>query len=172
MGGSQDVAPGATNAFNGLDCLFTPASQRFHDKGDESDTSSPASPSMGGHLSVPPFTECGTLSYFRRCASSSLGLFTAYVASWFAALRAFRPRVLFFLLHRCELRTTCNPFTIVACAARACHTRKRDAWRSALAQHLRHSQVKCRDRHSSWYYKRPGNATLPIQSTATPLRYR
>ena len=122
-----------TNAFNGLDCLFTPASQRFHDKGDESDTSSPASPSMGGHLSVPPFTECGTLSYFRRCASSSLGLFTAYVASWLAALRAFRPRVLFFLLHRCELRTTCNSFTIVACAARACHTRKRDGWRSALA---------------------------------------
>ena len=44
-------------------------------------------------------------AYFRRCASSSLGLFLrAYVASWLAAFRAFRSYDLFFLFHRCELR--------------------------------------------------------------------
>ena len=51
---------------------------------------------------------CGVrdTAYFRRCASSSLGLFLqAYVASWLAAFRAFRSHVLFFLFHRCELRT-------------------------------------------------------------------
>ena len=61
-------------------------------------------------------------AYFRRCASSSLGLFLrAYVASWLAAFRAFRSHVLFFLFHRCELRTsrtTSNYFTIVAGAVR------------------------------------------------------
>ena len=47
---------------------------------------------------------CGVrdTAYFRHCASSSLGL---YAASWLAAFRAFRSHVLFFLVHRCELRT-------------------------------------------------------------------
>ena len=61
---------------------------------------------------------CGVrdTAYFRRCASSSLGLFLrAYVASWLAAFRAFRSHVLFFLFHRCELS---NYFTIVAGAVR------------------------------------------------------
>ena len=67
---------------------------------------------------------CGVrdTAYFRRCASSSLGLFLrAYVASWLAAFRAFRSHVLVFLFHRCELRTgltTSNYFTIVAGAVR------------------------------------------------------
>ena len=67
---------------------------------------------------------CGVrgTAYFRRCASSSLGLFLrAYVASWLAAFQAFRSHVLFFLFHRCELRTgltTGNYFTIVAGAVR------------------------------------------------------
>ena len=42
---------------NVLDGLFTPASQRFHDKGDESDTSNPASPSMGDHLPLLPHSQ-------------------------------------------------------------------------------------------------------------------
>ena len=46
-------------------------------------------------------------AYFRCCASSSLGIFLrAYVASWLATFRAFRSHVLFFLFHRCELRTS------------------------------------------------------------------
>ena len=67
---------------------------------------------------------CGVrdTAYFRRCASSSLGIFLrVYVASWLAAFRAFRSHVLFFLFHRCELRTsrtTSNYFTIVAGAVR------------------------------------------------------
>ena len=48
---------------------------------------------------VPPFAEC--------CASTSF-----YVASWLAALRAFRSHVLLFLLHRRERRTMCNSFAI------------------------------------------------------------
>ena len=67
---------------------------------------------------------CGVrdTAYFRRCASSSLGLFLrAYVASWLAAFRAFRSHVLFFLFHRCELRTGLTAgyyFTIVSGAVR------------------------------------------------------
>ena len=67
---------------------------------------------------------CGVrdTAHFRRCASSSLGIFLrVYVASWLAAFRAFRSHVLFFLFHRCELRTsrtTSNYFTIVARAVR------------------------------------------------------
>ena len=42
---------------NGLDGLFTPASQTFHATGDESDTISPASPSMGDHHSLLPHSQ-------------------------------------------------------------------------------------------------------------------
>ena len=82
---------------------------------------------------------CGVrdTAYFRRCASSSLGLFLrAYVASWLAAFRAFRSHVLFFLFHRCELRTsrtTSNYFTIVAGLYAGVTTRTRGAQRTRSA---------------------------------------
>ena len=41
---SQALTLETANAFNGLDGLLTPASQRFHDKRGEGDTSSPAGP--------------------------------------------------------------------------------------------------------------------------------
>ena len=102
---------------------------------------------------APPFAECLTLSYFRRRVSSSLGLFTAYVASWLAAYRAFRSQVLLFLIHRCELRTTCNSFTVVTSAVCARYnadviTPTRDAQCSTLSMqttlklHLRISPYK------------------------------
>ena len=97
---------------------------------------------------------CGVrdTAYFRRCASSSLGLFLrAYVASWLAAFRAFRSHVLFFLFHRCELRTgltTSNYLTIVAGAVRGRYNANAGAQHSALAMkttltpHLRISPYK------------------------------
>ena len=101
---------------------------------------------------------CGVqdTAYFRRCASSSLGLFLrAYVASWLAAFRAFRSHVLFFLFHRCELRTgltTSNYFTIVAGAVRgrynantgrpAYNTRSALVMKTTLTPHLRISPYK------------------------------
>ena len=69
---------------------------------------------------APPFAECTTLSYFRRCASSSLGLLTGLcgvVACLFPSLLIY---VLLFLLHRCELRTLCNLFYY--CHQRRTHT--------------------------------------------------
>ena len=98
---------------------------------------------------------CGVrnTAYFRRCATSSLGLFLwAYVASWLAAFRAFRSHVLFHLFHRCELSglTTSNYFAIVAGAVRERYNANaaRGAQRSALAMkttltpHLRISPYK------------------------------
>ena len=64
---------------------------------------------------APPFAECGILPYFRRGALSSLGLFTGLcgvVACRFPSL--FLSHVLFFLLHRCEQRTTCNSFALLS----------------------------------------------------------
>ena len=97
---------------------------------------------------------CGVrdTAYFRRCASSSLDLFLrAYVASWLAAFRAFRSHVLFFLFHRCELRTASNYFTIVAGAARYNANAGRPAYpyghralvmKTTLTPHLRISPYK------------------------------
>ena len=89
---------------------------------------------------------CGVrdTAYFRRCASSSLGLFLwayMYVASWLAAFRAFRSHVLFFLLHRCELRTTSNYFTIVAGAVLRSISRSALVMKT-LTPHLRISPYK------------------------------
>ena len=79
------------------------------------------------------------------------------MASWLAAFRAFRSHVLFFLFHRCELRTsrtTSNYFTIVAGAVRTrapgvtTRTRGAQRTRSALVMkttptpHLRISPYK------------------------------
>ena len=103
---------------------FTTAEQKknVRSKGSESGkrcthacTSHVASGVENGQV-VLPFVECGTLSYFRRYASSSLALLRAYVASWLAAFRAFRSHVLFHVLHRYEMRTTCNLPCIVASA--------------------------------------------------------
>ena len=92
--------------------------------------------------------------YFRRCASSSLGLFLrAYVASWLAAFRAFRSHVLFFLFHRCELRTSRTTVTILLLspapyASVTTRTRGAQRTRSALVMkttptpHLRISPYK------------------------------
>ena len=103
---------------------------------------------------APPFVVYGIHPYFRRCASSSRGLFTGYVASWLAAFRAFRSHVLFFLLHRCELRTACNSFAIVARAvpvparynananARGARAQRSLAMKTTLTPHLRISPYK------------------------------
>ena len=84
-------------------------------------------------------------AYFRRCASSSLGLFLrAYVASWLAAFRAFRSHVLFFLFHRCELRTsrtTSNYITIVAGAVRGRYNA--NAGRSSMSSNSSFSLHLC-----------------------------
>ena len=97
---------------------------------------------------------CGVwdTAYFRRCASSSLGLFLrVYVASWLAAFRAFRSHVLFFLFHRCELRTASNYFIIVAGAVRErynanagrpAYARSALAMKTTLTSHLRISSYK------------------------------
>ena len=93
---------------------------------------------------------CGVrdTAYFRRCASSSLGLFLrAYVASWLAA---FRSHVLFFLFHRCELRTTGNYLLLSPAlyAGVTMRTRGAQRTRSALVMkttptpHLRISPYK------------------------------
>ena len=99
-----------------------------------------------------PFAECGILSYFRRCASSSLhvGLFTGICGVVAYRFPTFQCHVLFFLLHCCELRNKCNSFTIVASAAPYVHVimRTRQAQRRALAMkttltpHLRISPYK------------------------------
>ena len=85
-------------------------------------TSRVASGVENGYV-APPFAECGTLSYFRRCATSSLVFYgPMYVASWFVAFRAFRSHILFFLLRRYELRTSVTRL-VLSPAAQRC-TRK------------------------------------------------
>ena len=96
---------------------------------------------------------CGVrdTAYFRRCALSSLGHFF-YGSMWRRGLplsEPFRSHVLFFLFHRCELRTASNYILLLSPALYAgVTTRMRGAQRSALAMkttltpHLRISPYK------------------------------